>query len=164
MLTAASLTAYTARALIGALLLTHWRPRVGGWIALSGMALYAVVPLTLALPVPAELVLAAYLLAGLGVELFNVPWFTAIQREVPAHVRGRVSSPDFLVSYGLAPLGIALIGPVAALAGDHGVLLACAAICLLAPLAAATVPGTRPFSTTDTGSRDNSRSLNRPAV
>ncbi|MBA2695668.1 MAG: MFS transporter [Actinobacteria bacterium] len=144
---AASLTAYTVGALLGALLLTRWRPRVGGWIALSGMALYTFVPLILAVPVPAGFVLAAYLVAGLGVELFNVPWFTAIQREVPAHLRGRVSSLDFLVSYGLAPLGIALIAPAAALAGNQFILFACAVICFLAPLAAATVPGTRTFTT-----------------
>lgn len=160
---AASLTAYTVGALLGALLLTRWRPRVDGWVALSGMALYALVPLTLALPVPAVLVFAAYLFAGAGVELFNVPWFTAIQREVPAHLRGRVSSLDFLVSYGLAPLGIALIAPAATLAGNQVVLLTCAAICLLAPLAAATAPDTKTFTAPPARRCDDSPHLARHA-
>lgn len=46
---------------------------------------------------------AAYVVAGLGIELFNVPWFTATQREVEPGKLARVSSLDFLFSYGLAP-------------------------------------------------------------
>jgi hypothetical protein len=42
-----------------------------------------------------------------GIELFNVPWFTATQREVePDKLAG--CPLDFLLSYGLAPVGLAL--------------------------------------------------------
>jgi hypothetical protein len=54
-----------------------------------------------------------------------------------------VSSIDFLLSYGLAPLGLALIAPAF---GAGPVLLACAVVCLVAPTAAMLVPGTRTFS------------------
>lgn len=109
---AAALTAYTPGALAGAVLMIRWRPARAGWVALSGAALYTVVPLALAVPVP-SLLLVAYAIAGFGVELFNLPWFTATQREVAPGLLARVSSIDFLFSYGLAPLGLALLTPAA---------------------------------------------------
>ena len=85
----------------------------------------------LLLPVPALLLVAAYVVTGIGIELFNVPWFTATQREVEPRLLARVSSIDFLFSYGLAPLGLALIAPAMTAFGTGPVLLACTLICLL---------------------------------
>ncbi|OIH92604.1 MFS transporter [Curtobacterium sp. MCBA15_001] len=135
---ATALTSFTVGALLGALLLAKWHPRHPGLIAMLGLALYAGVPLALAVSTERFPVLAAYVLAGIGVELFNVPWYTAIQREVPPPLRARVSSLDFLVSYGLAPVGIALIGPAAEAVGRTPVLISCAVVCLVGPLVAVT--------------------------
>lgn len=88
---AAALTDYTPGALAGAVLMIRWRPARTGWVALSGAALYTVVPLALAVPVP-SLLLVAYAMAGFGVELFNLLWFTATQREVAPGLLARVSS------------------------------------------------------------------------
>lgn len=145
---AAALTGYTAGALAGALLMARWRPRAQGWTALAGLACYGFAPLSLLAPVHPAAVVAAYVLAGVGVELFNVPWFTAAQREIDPGRLARVSSLDFLLSYGLAPVGLALIAPAADLVGTPAVLAACAAVCFLAPAAAALVPGSRDFSRT----------------
>jgi hypothetical protein len=57
-----------------------------------------------------------------------------------------VSSVDFRLSYGLAPLGPALIAPAIAAFGPGPVLLGCAVVFLAAPAAAMLVPGTRTFS------------------
>ncbi|GII95345.1 MFS transporter [Sinosporangium siamense] len=143
---AAALTAYTAGALAGALLIARWRPRSQGWAALAGLACYGLAPLSLVLPVHPALVVAAYVLAGLGIELFNVPWFTATQREVDPKMLARVSSLDFLMSYGLAPVGLVLIAPAIDAFGAHAVLLACALVCFAAPALAALVRGSRHFS------------------
>jgi MFS family permease len=143
---AAATTGYAVGALAGAFLVARWRPSAPGWVALGGLALYAVAPLSLLLPVPAAVVVAAYVVTGLGIELFNVPWFTATQREVDPRLLARVSSVDFLLSYGLAPLGLALIAPAIAAFGAGPVLLTCALVCLAAPTAAMLVPGTRTFS------------------
>ncbi|WP_084433859.1 MFS transporter [Kibdelosporangium aridum] len=145
---AASLTAYTVGALVGALLIARWRPRAQGWTALAALACYGFAPLSLLLPVHPAVVVAAYAVAGLGIELFNVPWFTATQREVEPSKLARVSSLDFLFSYGLAPVGLALIAPAIDAFGVTAVLGACAAVCFLAPAAAALVPSTRNFSRT----------------
>lgn len=143
---AGALTAYTAGALVGALLVARWRPRAQGWAALAGLALYGFAPLSLLLPVHPFVVVAAYVLAGIGIELFNVPWFTATQREVEPSKLARVSSLDFLLSYGLAPVGLALIAPAIDHFGAPVVLGGCAIICFLAPAAAALAPTARTFS------------------
>lgn len=143
---AAALTGYTAGALLGAVVIARWRPSAPGWTALAGLAAYTVAPLALLVPLPVWLVVAAYVVCGIGIELFNVPWFTAIQREVDPSKLARVSSLDFLLSYGLAPVGLALIAPAIAAFGLGPVLLTCAAVCLLAPALAALAGGARGFA------------------
>jgi hypothetical protein len=90
--------------------------------------------------------LAAFFIAGIGIEFFNVVWFTAIQREVPKDKLARVSSIDFLFSYGLAPLGLSLIVPMIDMFGNGIVLGACAAICLLVPGLALLEKSSKTFS------------------
>ncbi|MCY0958396.1 MFS transporter [Streptomyces sp. H27-H5] len=142
---AAAMTAYTVGALGGALLTTRRRPRSPGWMAFAGLAAYGFAPLSLMLPVHPLVVIAAYVVAGIGIELFNVPWFTAAQREVAPDKLARVSSLDFLVSYGLAPVGLALIAPAIDVFGVTPVLAVCAAACFLVPAAAALAPTARHF-------------------
>ncbi|WP_017603028.1 MFS transporter [Nocardiopsis alkaliphila] len=156
---AGALTAYTAGALVGALLVARWKPRAQGWWALFGLGLYALAPLSLAFPVGAVAVFAAYAVVGVGVELFNVPWFTAAQREVAPDKLARVSSLDFLFAYGFAPVGLALIAPAAQAFGTESVLLGCAVLCVLAPALAALAPGARDFRTRHHGAPQNSLSL-----
>ncbi|MFI6578892.1 MFS transporter [Nocardiopsis sp. NPDC050513] len=142
---AGAMTAYTGGALVGAVLIGRWRPAARGWAALAGLALYGFAPLSLLFPVSPWTVAAAYALAGIGIELFNVPWFTAAQREVAPDKLARVSSLDFLFSYGLAPVGLALIAPATQAFGTEAVLVACAALCFLGPGAAALAPGAKHF-------------------
>ncbi|MFJ9342625.1 MFS transporter [Streptomyces sp. NPDC101733] len=140
---AAALTAYTVGALAGALVTARLRPRAPGWVAFAGLGAYGFAPLSLMLPVHPVVVVAAYVVAGIGIELFNVPWFTAAQREVAPDKLARVSSLDFLVSYGLAPVGLALIAPAISVFGATPVLAVCAAACFLVPAAAALAPTAR---------------------
>lgn len=145
-LMAVSVTTYTCGALAGALLIARWRPDRIGWVALMGLSLYALVPLSLLHPDGFVLPVIAYFLGGVGIELFNVPWFTATQREVPADRLARVSSIDFLFSYGLAPMGLAGLTPLTTALGMQTVLLLCAGICFLAPWFAMAARGSREFS------------------
>lgn len=145
-LVAAVATAYALGALGGAFVVARWRPTNQGWVALCGLAAYALAPLTLALGLGAAWVVAAYVVCGVGIEIFNVPWFTATQREVDPAKLSRVSSLDFLTSYGLAPLGLALMAPAIDAVGVRPVLLVAAAACLLAPAAAGLVPSSRRFA------------------
>lgn len=144
---AGAMTAYVVGALLGAVVIARWRPRTQGFAALAGLACYCLAPLSLLLPVSPLVIVAAYVVAGLGLELFNVPWFTAMQREMDPSKLARVSSVDFLLSYGLAPIGLAFIAPAVAAFGAPLVLGVCAAVCLTAPALAAVAPGARHFST-----------------
>ncbi|WP_229904288.1 MFS transporter [Lentzea cavernae] len=143
---AAAMTAYTIGALAGAALMARWRPRTPGWTALAGMACYGLVPLALLLPVHPFVLIAVYVAGGVGMELFNVPWFTAVQREVEPGKLARVSSLDFLLSFGLAPVGLAFIAPAVDQFGSGVVLGFCAVACFAAPAAAALVPSSKGFT------------------
>jgi DHA3 family tetracycline resistance protein-like MFS transporter len=58
----------------------------------------------------------------------GILWSTVLQRLVPGGMLGRVSSIDWLLSFGLAPLSYALTGPVAAAIGADETLLQAGAI------------------------------------
>jgi predicted MFS family arabinose efflux permease len=59
------------------------------------------------------LMVLACLLVGFGFSYGNVIWGTLLQRRVPRHMLGRVSSLDFFVSLALMPVSMALAGPLA---------------------------------------------------
>jgi MFS family permease len=59
------------------------------------------------------LMLISMFIIGFGFSYGNVIWGTLLQRRVPRHMLGRVSSLDFFVSLALMPLSMALAGPVA---------------------------------------------------
>jgi MFS family permease len=145
-LMATSVTAYTIGAFAGALIISRWKPKDIGWLALVGLALYGFVPLSLLFSNIFFLPIIAFFLAGIGIEFFNVPWFTAAQREIPQDRLARVTSVDFLFSYGLAPLGLAGLTPLTQLVGTDTVLWLCAIICIGAPLLAMLVRGSRGFA------------------
>jgi DHA3 family tetracycline resistance protein-like MFS transporter len=75
-------------------------------IGLGSLALY---PLTDALV--AAMAIGA--VSGIFFAVGDITWSTMIQSHVPARVLGRVSSLDWMVSFGLVPISFALAGPVA---------------------------------------------------
>ncbi|NOL48564.1 hypothetical protein [Pelistega europaea] len=77
----------------------------------------------------------------MGVEIFNIPWFTAIQREVPKDKIGRISALDFLVSYGMSPLALAILPFFIQSFGQMSVLLICGGLTITSALLALLVPG-----------------------
>jgi DHA3 family tetracycline resistance protein-like MFS transporter len=58
-----------------------------------------------------------------GLTLGGIMWSTMLQRLVPKELLGRVSSIDWLLSFGLAPISYALVGPVSDLLGAEATLL-----------------------------------------
>lgn len=118
-----------------------------GWWAFAGLAAYGSVAVAMAVCLSADVhwgvIVAVYVVAGVGIEVFNVPWFTSVQREVAPQLVARVSSVDFLVSYGLAPLGLAAMAPAALHFGLVPVLVAVTIMCAIAGVLACLVPGTR---------------------
>ncbi len=57
--------------------------------------------------------LSVVFVCGFGFSYGNVIWGTLLQRRVPTHMLGRISSLDFFVSLALMPLSMAIAGPLA---------------------------------------------------
>ncbi|GAB3756511.1 MFS transporter [Microlunatus parietis] len=146
-----ALGCYSAGAVVAALVLARWQPAKPGLVGFVGLSLYGLVPLALACAavspeVALVLIMAGYALGGAGIEAFNIPWFSAIQREFPPERLGRVFSFDFMISHGVAPLGLILLPYALDAAGTMAVLVACGLATIAAALGALAVPGSRTFA------------------
>ncbi|MGH2891916.1 MAG: MFS transporter [Solirubrobacteraceae bacterium] len=73
----------------------------------------------------------------------TIAWATAKQRLVPAHLLGRVSSLDWLISIGLLPVSFAITGPVSAALGVRTTLIGAGVLGAIVTFAALLVPGVR---------------------
>ncbi len=91
------------------------------------------------------LIIAFGLVAGLAATVFNVLWFTALQREVPANQLSRVSSWDEIGSNLLNPIGLALVGPIAIAVGTSTTLYAAAGLAAVLTLSVVSVRAVRDF-------------------
>ncbi len=91
------------------------------------------------------LIIAFGLIAGLTATVFNVLWFTALQREVPANQLSRVSSWDEIGSNLLNPIGLALVGPFALAVGISTTLYIAAGLSVLLTLSVVSVRAVRDF-------------------
>jgi hypothetical protein len=99
--------------IVGGLVALQLRPRRDGVTAMHAVALFGPVCLCLALPVPLWVFLGAQVVAWAGIAVFAAFWFSALQREFPREVHGRVLSLEALVTFALQPVGLAL-APLAA--------------------------------------------------
>jgi hypothetical protein len=66
---------------------------------------------------------------------------SALQREIPSDKLARVSSVDWMASFGLMPLGLALTGPIVAAVGESTVLLGSILLLVMITFAVLRVPG-----------------------
>ena len=73
----------------------------------------------------------------------EILWFTLLGLTVPNQLRGRVSSIDFLGSYWMIPLSMALTGPAATILGPRTVLVGAGLGGAAAVLLTLAVPGVR---------------------
>ncbi|MEV8634836.1 MFS transporter [Streptosporangium sp. NPDC051023] len=99
--------------------------------------------LLLGIGAPLWTIILGAVVMGVCFDVFGVLWNTTMQREIPAESLSRVSSYDALGSLMFGPIGLMLAGPAAIVIGPRGALLGCAAIVLLASLAALLSPGVR---------------------
>jgi MFS family permease len=74
------------------------------------------------------LALALFIFGATG-SVGMVIWGTLLQRRVPAHLLGRVSSLDFFVSLALMPVSMALAGPAAAVLPIWLIFLVAGGVC-----------------------------------
>jgi DHA3 family tetracycline resistance protein-like MFS transporter len=130
---------------IGTIVVGRIRLKHPGTSAMIFNALFTLVPLVLLTPFSLWWVVAGYMIAGFAMMPFNTLLHTALQRQFPPSLLGRISSVDWLCSLALLPLGLAVIGPLADAVGRTTVLVAAAVVQLGAALLVLAVPGVRDF-------------------
>jgi MFS family permease len=113
------------------------RLRVARPLAASYVLILGTVPglVLFAIPVSALVITAAEIGAGAVFGLATAYWETTLQKGVPAESLSRVASYDWMGSTALRPLGLAIVGPVAAALGVRTTVLAVAAAVVLSSAA-----------------------------
>jgi MFS family permease len=91
----------------------RWRPQRILLYGVFGLLTTPLLLVALAVPFSLPAVSAAAVIAGFGIELFNVYWVTALQQHIPDEVLARVNSYDALGSFVFIPVGLTLVGPLA---------------------------------------------------
>ena len=124
------------------------RPLVVATLATFG---YPVPCLLLALHAAVGAVAVGALAAGMASALFNTFWTTTLQQQVPADRLSRASSFSTFGGFGLGMFGLALAGPVAAIAGPGRVLGAGAVWAVLSSLVVLSLPCIRAITWSDDG-------------
>ena len=113
--------------LLGGLILLRWRPERPLFVGTAALTTGAIPLLFLANLRYTAAIAAAFLVAGVALELFNTSWSTALQEHVPLEKLSRVSSYDALGSFVFIPLGLSIAGPIADAIGlTHALWLAAA--------------------------------------
>lgn len=97
----------------------------------------------LAARAPVWVICLAMFCSGLSSDVFGALWETTMQREIPEEVLSRVSSYDWFGSLALAPLGLLVAGPIAAVVGTRAALAGCAGFTVLATCGALLSPQVR---------------------
>ncbi|MEU4391467.1 MFS transporter [Kribbella sp. NPDC023855] len=141
-----SMTVYAVGAIVGAMLASRIKTRSPGVPAFVGVAAFGLVMLAMLASVPAAVLVSAHFVAGVGLEVYIVLYYTAVQREVPTELLGRVTALDMMVSAALMPLGYALVGVWAEHAGRSVVLAVGFAACVVTTLPLLLDPQVRSLS------------------
>jgi MFS family permease len=131
---------FAAGAVAGSLLALRWRPAEPMRVCGFGFAIASLGAAVIALGHSTAVIAVLQALAAVGAALAWTLWETSVQRRVPEHLVSRVISFDFLTSTGSLPIGMALIGPVAAVAGLRPTMLAASGIGVALALAYALTP------------------------
>ena len=113
------------------------------FVAALALAVAATQPIIIALGGTTAVIAALELLAGIAVSFAFGQWETTLGREIPEHALARVTSLDYLSSAGVMPLGFALVGPVAGLAGTVPTMVVSGLVVVGLSVAAALVPDIR---------------------
>jgi hypothetical protein len=112
-------------------------------VAALATAIASTQPVIIALGGTTAVIAGLELLAGIAVSFAFGQWETTLGREIPEHALARVTSLDYFSSAGVMPLGFALVGPVAGLAGTVPTMVVSGLFVLGLSVAAALVPDIR---------------------
>jgi MFS family permease len=117
-----------AGTIAGAVIAMRWRPQRPMLAAFAMNLGWPAAIVVFAAGAPRPLLVALFVLAGVGLSLFDVWWQTALAQRIPPHALSRVSSYDWMGSLALLPLGYLLAGPIGEAIGPSEVMIAGGAI------------------------------------
>ncbi|WP_169542090.1 MFS transporter [Solirubrobacter soli] len=112
----------------GALIGMRWRPDRPILAAFAVVLGWPIAIVVFAAGAPRPLLVALFVLSGVGLALFEVWWHTTMAQRIPPHALSRVSSYDWMGSLALLPLGYMLAGPIGEAVGPAEVVLIGSAI------------------------------------
>ena len=120
--------ALPAGLVLGGLVALRLRPRRPLVVAMLCTVPFPLLSLALGVAPVAAVLIAVFLVAGVGAEVFEVLWQTTMQHRVPAELLARVSSYDLLGSFIAIPVGQLLAAPVSAALGVRPALILAGAV------------------------------------
>lgn len=143
-----NLAALSIGMLIGGIWILKVKIKRPLFLAMVLIALSSMWDFSLALDLPLLFTLLAGVFSGISLEVFIVTWNTSLQSHVPEESYSRVSSYDTLGSFGIAPLGIVIAGPLAMHFGVNTILFITGLITLVAALLSLLVGSVRNLKNT----------------
>jgi MFS family permease len=129
--------------LLGGFVALNIRPRRPLLVSESVVILFSLPIFLLAIPSPAAVIAAGALVGGATLSLAEVLYETTQAQQIPPETLSRVIAYDWLGSLALEPLGLALIGPLAAGLGISTTLWLSAIAVTLLQVAVLLVPSVR---------------------
>ncbi|WP_416983378.1 MFS transporter [Streptomyces sp. T028] len=134
---------YGAGTVVGALLMTRWKPHrllLAGTLCVFPLALPSA---ALAVPVPIGALCAVMFTTGVTVEVFGVSWMTALHQQISEDKLSRVCAYDWFGSVAMVPVATALAGPAESAFGRTASLWGCAGLVVVVTAAVLCVPDVR---------------------
>jgi predicted MFS family arabinose efflux permease len=122
------LAAFSLGMLVGVFVAMKIRPRHPLLIAMVASPLLMLPVLGLVPPMAVAVVAAGAFLGGVGLDVFEVLWQTALQQHVPQESLSRVSAYDYFGSLAFTPLGLAAAGPIIEHWGARTAAIMCVAL------------------------------------
>ncbi|HQU00781.1 MAG TPA: MFS transporter [Acidimicrobiales bacterium] len=135
-----------AGSVLGGVVMLRWDPVRPLLTATLATTTWVIPLIGLAARAPALFIGFGEFVAGIGLSVFGTLWTTTMQREIPAEVLSRVSAYDWFGSLVFLPIGMALVGPIAKVAGMTTTIIGATvllALCIGATLLVPSVTGMR---------------------
>jgi MFS family permease len=141
-----NLAGLTAGMMIGGIIVLKMKFKRPLFISMILIAFSAIWDFSLALDLPIVFCILAAIFSGITLEFFIVTWSTSMQTHIPEESFSRVNAYDALGSFGIAPLGIVIAGPLAAHFGVNTILFITGSMTFFAALASLSVKSVRNLS------------------
>jgi MFS family permease len=141
-----NLAGLTIGMMIGGIIVLKFKFKHPLFVSMILVAISGIWDFALAFDLSLAICIAAGIFSGIAVEIFLVTWSTSMQTHIPEESFSRVNAYDSLGSYGFAPLGIIIAGPLAEAFSVNSILFATGSITLLASVVALSVKSVRTLS------------------